>query len=121
MSSKMRSPNYPQLSLEEAIERVRTVYSAHHTTKANQEQIAKTLGYGSINGTSQGVVSALRKYGLLQGGNDALSVSHDAVMILERQQDHPERIAAIHRAAFAPVLFSEMHEHFKNQSPTDED
>src|SRR5437764_6137689 len=110
--SKQRSPNYPQLSLTEALERIRRIYTAKHTAKTTQDEIAKVLGYGGLNGSSMGIISALRKYGLLQGNNEALNVSHDAVMILERQSDHPERIAALRKAAYSPALFSEIHEQF---------
>lgn len=119
--NKQRSPNYPQISLPDAIERIRTVYNAVHTARVPQDQVLSILGYNTRSGTSGGVLSGLRKYGLLEGSGDALRVTHDAVTILERQADHPERIAALNRAAFAPALFSEIREHFNGRRPSDED
>jgi len=117
----VRSPNYPQLSLPDAIDRVRTVYKTLHTAKTDQEKIVQILGYGSLNGRSMGVLSALRKYGLLQGAGESLSVSQDAVIILERQKGHPERVAALRKAALTPPLYSELHARFGGQPPADED
>lgn len=117
----MRSPNYPQLSLPDAIEKVRTVYKAQHTAKADQHKVAELLGYRSLNGRSMGVLSALKKYGLLQGTGESLSVSHDAVIIIERQQGHPDRVEALRKSALTPPLFAELYEIFQGQIPEDED
>jgi hypothetical protein len=117
----MRSPNYPQLSLPDAIERIRSVYKAQHTAKADQHKVAEILGYGSLNGRSLGVLSAIKKYGLLQGPGEALSVSQGAVIIIERQPGHPYRVKELRKAALLPPLFEEIHNRFGGQVPADED
>jgi hypothetical protein len=117
----MRSPNYPQLSLPDAIEKVRTIYKAQHTAKADQQKVAELLGYRSLNGRSMGVLSALKKYGLLQGTGESLGVSYDAVIIIERQQGHHDRVEALRKLALTPQLFAELHSQFDGQIPADED
>lgn len=119
--NRLRSPNYPQISLPEAIDKIRALYKVLHTANANQRQVAERLGYGSLNGRSQGVISALRKYGLLEGRGDNLNVSPEAVIIIERQEDHPDRQAAIRQAALAPPLFAELYEEFEGLTPSDTD
>lgn len=114
-----RSPNYPQLNLGEAIERVRQVYKVGHTHKADKEVVAKSLGYSSINGASLAVISTLKRYELIQDEGDGLKVSDDAVAILELPKGDPERAKAFRAAAFAPQLFAEIHEVYGDHLPGD--
>jgi len=113
----MRSPNYPQLSLPEALKKAQVLYLDIHTRKATSQKIAERLGYKSLNGRSLGVLSALKKYGLLSGKGDELGLTHDAVIIFERPDEHPEKQAAIRKAALSPPLFTDIYSHFKGQVP----
>jgi hypothetical protein len=119
--NNQRSPNYPQISLPDAIERIRGVYKSLGTSRASEGQILSLLGYKARSGTSQGVLSALRKYGLLEGKRDSFKITHNAIMILERQPHHPDYVEAITSAAFAPPLFSEIRENLGDKQFTDED
>ena len=85
-----RSPNYPQASLTDAIEGVRKVWKADSRNKVGAEVVAKHLGYTTMNGAAQVAVSLLKKYGLLAGGGDKLSVSDAAVTLLEGAPGSPE-------------------------------
>lgn len=113
----MRSPNYPQLSLPEALNKAQTLYAAIHTAKTTPEKAAERLGYTSLNGRSMGVLSALKKYGLLAGKGEELTLTHDAVIIFERPDEHPEKREAIRRLALSPPLFAEIYKHFDAQIP----
>ena len=118
-SMRIRSPNYPAFSLKEAIERIGTLYKEVQRNPAPREVIAKGLGYNSLNGASATAISALNKYGLLEGRGDDLRVSDRAMSIL-----HPhttaERLAAIKAAAVEPRLFAELAERFSGGVPNDE-
>lgn len=78
MPRSHRSPNYPQLSLEDALQRVKKVHEAEQNHKADREVIAKVLGYSSLNGTSLTMIGALNRYGLLEADGGGLKVSSDA-------------------------------------------
>jgi len=119
MTVKGRSPNYPQLTLRDAVEKVRKVYQAEHTYKANKEVVAKDLGYNSLNGSSLTLIGALKRYGLLEAEGDGFRVSDDAVAILELSENDSERIAALKRAAFTSPLFAELHEIYGDRLPSD--
>lgn len=119
--AKGRSPKYPSMSLGDAIGRVRKIYEAEHTHTAEREVIAKDLGYGGPNGASLAVIGALNRYGLLEvdKDNEGLHVSGSAVSILELPEGEPERVEAIEKAAFAPQLFAELRDNFRDQLPSD--
>ncbi|MBA3767828.1 MAG: hypothetical protein H0W99_12745 [Acidobacteria bacterium] len=117
--TKGRSPNYPQLTLEEAIQRIRPLYEAAHTYSTEKRVIAENLGYNGLHGKSLTLIGALRRYALLEPEGEGMRVSDDAVTILELPKGDPQRMAALGRAAFAPRLFAEMYAEFGNVLPND--
>ena len=115
---KHRSPNCPQISFAEAIEKGRKVYEKEHTHPAPNTVVAGDLGYSGLNGRSLTQIGALRQYGILEGTGDALHVTEDAVTYFE-MDDGPEKSTAIQRMAFAPALFAELKESFKDTLPSE--
>jgi len=118
--ARVRSPNYPAISLPEAIERVRKIYNKEHVSKASPDVVVKAMGYNGLNGASMTILSALKKYGLLEEVGKELKVSHAALTILVDQKDSEDRIAAIRQAAFAPALFSELRQQYPDAIPSDD-
>lgn len=108
---RTRSPNYPAMSLPEAIETVRGVYEKSHRARMEKIAVAKAMGHSSLNGASLTKISALDKYGLLDHVGDEYQVSQDAVTIL-KSPDKTERQAALRRAALAPALFDDLAEKY---------
>jgi hypothetical protein len=112
----LRSPRYPVIGLGDAIDKVSSVYKADYRNKIPKSLVAEHMGYSGINGASLGVISAVSKYGLLDGGRDSMWVTPMAVDILERERGDPERIAAIRAAASEPELFVELDENFPEKA-----
>jgi hypothetical protein len=117
--TKGRSPNYPQLTLEDAIARIRPLYEAAHTYTTDKQVIAENLGYNGLHGSSLTVIGALRRYNLLEPAGEGMKVSDDAVTLLELPVGDPQHMAALERAAFAPRLFAQMHAEFGTNLPND--
>lgn len=106
--AKMRSPRYPAISLRDAIEKARAVYNNDHRNRIRKELVAEHMGYHSLNGASLAVISAVSKYGLLEGGAEAMNITPRAVDIFEHELGEPARMQAIRDAAVAPELFKEV-------------
>jgi hypothetical protein len=119
MEKRVRSPNYPALSLPEAVEKVHMVYRAQHTHGAPREVVVKGMGYAGLNGASATAVSALMKYGLLDRDGDELKVSHRAMCIIAPHSSE-EKAQALRDAAFSPPLFSELVDKFPGRMPNEE-
>jgi hypothetical protein len=117
--ARTRSPNYPYIGLPAAIERVKQIYEKEHQNRMSRNVVADHLGFGSLNGVSLSVISALSKYGLLATMDEDLQVSDDALTILVDPPDSADRVQAIRRAALKPDLFSELHKHFGGTVPSD--
>jgi len=114
-----RSPNYPAISLGEAIQRIQAIYRQQQQHPTNREVFAKLLGYNSLNGASAVLISALSKYGLLEGHGERLRVSALGQDLSLHRPDDPEYAAAVEQAAFTPTLFRDLHERYPNGLPSD--
>jgi hypothetical protein len=119
MEKRVRSPNYPALSLPMAIEKVAALYRAQHTHAAPREIVARSMGHNSLNGASASAISAVQKYGLLAKVGEGLKISDRALRIL-----HPhsagEKAEAIREAAYEPSLFAELRDRFSGRMPSED-
>src|SRR5688572_18372750 len=91
---KQRSPQYPAIGLKEAIEKATLVYNQDYQSATTKEAVASHMGYQSLNGKSLGVISALSKFGLLEGRGDQTKISDLAVVIIAHPPGAPERVEA---------------------------
>jgi hypothetical protein len=118
--ARVRSPNYPALSLPEAIKLVTTVQVAEQHLAAPKEVVAKHLGYASYHGLAGRIVSAIEKYGLLEEVNgDKVKVSPLTMSILFPASPE-EKQKAINEAAFKPLLFAAIRDEWQGSRPSDE-
>lgn len=119
--ARIRSPNYPAISLAEALKRVEQVHGREGQHPASREVIIKGMGYNGVHGTSLGAISAGIKYGLLEqtgkGGDYRVS---DRTMAILHPHSPEEKAEAISEAAKSPTLFRELLEHFKGGLPSDD-
>lgn len=117
--SRSRSPNYPQISLKDAVARVTGVYKRDYQTDIPRVVMADRLGYSGLNGKSLAVIGALSKYGLLDGRGDVLRVSDLALRIIAHPPGSAERHAALVEAASRPALFQELDQRFPGGRASD--
>jgi hypothetical protein len=101
-----RSPNFPQLSLREALDNIRLIYQKEGRSRMPRLSAVKPLGYTSINGRSLGVLGALRAYDLIEGRGDDVRISDDAFTIINAPANSEEKRAALIRAFEAPSAFA---------------
>lgn len=110
--ARMRSPNFPALTLEEAMKLAGTLYSKVRKTTIDRDAAAKELGYSGLTGRSLKVLGALNQYGLIAN----TSKGQCRVTDLAEQALHgfpeAEKVGAIQRAARSPALFNAIFEQF---------
>ena len=116
--ANQRSPNCPQITFQDAIEKGRLVYQKEYTHAAPREVVAQSLGYSGLNGRSLTMLGALRQYGILEGSGDAMRISDDAVSYYVLD-DGPERQEAIWRMLFSPSFFAKVHADFGDTLPSE--
>jgi hypothetical protein len=107
-----RSPEYPAVGLREATGKIQQLYEAIGASSRSRDEAATLIGYSGINGTSLTMLSALSKFGLLEGRKE-VRVSELAKNIIRNGIGSPQRVAAIKQAAEKPPLFSEIGSRFE--------
>jgi hypothetical protein len=117
--ARIRSPNYPQMGLSDAISRTAQVFQKERQHPAPKDVVVRHLGYSSLNGASLGALSALLKYGLLDREGENYRVSDRAIAILAPHNPQ-EKIESVQAAAKSPALFAEILDSFKGVLPSDE-
>ncbi len=118
--AKTRSPAYPVIGLKEAVEKVRLVYDNDYQNPIPRDVAAAHMGYASLNGKSLGVLSALNKFGLLEGRADNTRVTDLAITIIAHDPGTAKRGEAIAQAAAMPKLFAEIDAHFPGKKVSDQ-
>lgn len=120
MTTRLRSPRYPSMSLEDAIEHGRTIFDKDRRHPIAREVAASHIGYKSLNGAADSALSSLMQYGILEKVTKGeVRVSQWTVDILH--PDNPsQRISAIRSAGQNPVLFRALNERFAETVPSNE-
>lgn len=116
---RQRSPGYPALSLEQAIDMVGKLHKVNRTNVISRETAARDLGYSGLTGRSLTVLAALAQYGLVEkAGKGDLKVTRRSVEILHPIED-AHRAEAIVEAAETPGLFRDLRERFSDGVPSE--
>ncbi len=104
-----RSPSYPSMPLEEALQKVRMVYAEDKRAWTSRSVILKHLGFtDEKSGPANRSLSALRQYGLLEERDGQLRVSDTAYTALVLSDSSPEKPKKIAEAALNPKIFKEL-------------
>lgn len=114
---KLRSPSYPIFGLNEALERVKTLFETCQDRPIARDDAATVLGFKTgRTGRSVQVLASLGQYGLLQkAGKGNVSVSQLAIDILYSETPE-DRMRAIRAAVESPPLFADLLHQFPGQS-----
>jgi hypothetical protein len=118
---KTRSPNYPFIPLQAAIERAREFYKREAKNAASPDVAVTAWGYGSTSsGTGRQVLAALRAFGLLENAPAGVKLSDRALRILlDEREPSPERDSLLAKAALDPPVHARLWERFGASLPSD--
>jgi len=123
---KGRSPGYPGVDLERALELTRVLYKQERQHPTAAETVAQHWGMKSVSSQFLTGLSALKKFGLLdalpqrsvQSGH--VKVSDLALnIILDERAGSPERDAAIRQAALKPDIHANLWREYNGELPSD--
>lgn len=117
---RARSPNYPSISLPDALGQLRRLFDRIQRHKAPKDAVIKGMGYGGWNGASAGALSAHTKFGLLERIDGSFFKISELGMKLLFHTNPDEYSESLHEAARRPTLFSELMEEFPGPLPTED-
>lgn len=114
-----RSPAYPGIAINDAVELVAKIYNENRTNPVDRDAAARDMGYAGMTGSSSKALADLSHYGLIEkAGKGAVRVSQRAVDVLYPAS--PEgRSSAYREAAFSPALFGELRAQFPDGTPSE--
>lgn len=115
-----RSPNFPAISLPDAIQKVKILYEKDRRAAVSVKTVLTHFGFGEkLSGSSARVLSALRQFGLLDDVAGNYRVSETAYMILSLSESSPQRVKAIQDSARKPAIYREVLSRFEEGLPSD--
>ena len=116
-----RSPSFPVLPIDEAIDKVRQIYRADKRAFTSFQTLVSHLCYTTTKkgGRPARAVSALKQYGLLDERNGQYRVSELAWKILEMAEGTPEKENLIKEAALSPPMFRKILNLYSGELPSD--
>jgi hypothetical protein len=115
-----RSPNYPQITLEEAVQAAENIYREDMRNKMSQKTVSSHLGYTSVNGRSLAKIGALKAYDLLEGRGQELKLTDRAVNLIAETKNSPVGKKILYEAAFSPSVFKELNEYYEGRKASAE-
>jgi hypothetical protein len=116
--AKMRSPNFPAIHLQQAIDLTERIFREDRTNAIEKEDAAKHMGYTGLTGRTLKLLGALSQFGLLEKvAKGQVRVSRTAVSILHPANDG-ERVEALAKAGRSPALFKRLRDAFPDD-PSD--
>jgi hypothetical protein len=124
-TKKHRSPAYPFIPLEKALQRAREFYNSERRHAAPVGAAIKCWGFSEKSSGGQQTVGALKQYGLMSddgsGGDRRIRLTELALKILlDEVPNSADRAAALRAAALAPKLFEDMFSLWGLDLPSDE-
>lgn len=117
MSTRMRSPNFPGISLEQAVKAVEQIFDNNRQAVIMREDGAKDIGYSGLTGRSLKILGALNQYDLIENVQKGQMQVTDTARDILHGYPNDVRLAALHRAGNAPSLFNNIYERFDGEIP----
>ncbi len=119
-----RSPSYPAINLEDAIERARTLWRHDKKNAVTANALAEYWQYSPASSGLRLTTAALKKYGLIESVGNKKSgevrISDLAArIILDTRDESPERDDAIREAALNPEIHRSLWERWGGELPPD--
>ena len=124
--TKPRSPAYPSIPLEKAVDRAHQIYKHEQENKAHVSTIFSHWEYKTRSGNARLALAALKYYGLIDiegfGDNRKAQLTDLALdILLDEREDSKERKEAIKKAALFPVINSELWNKYEGRLPSEKE
>lgn len=117
---KDRSPRFPFITLEKALERAAQFFAEEKRGAAPFSSAAEHWNYSASSSGALQTVAALKSYGLLEGTHKSIRLSELALRILlDKRPDSTERDALKRQAALNPEIATLIYEKWPDDLPSD--
>jgi|GEM_PF-1414897 len=119
-----RSPAYPSMSVQKALEKVRALYEQEGEYSAPLSSAIGAWGYSAKSSGGRQALATLKYYGLIdvQGDGDSRKIKVSDVarrILLDQREDRTERDQLIRKVALNPVVHKEIYDQYPSGLASD--
>lgn len=100
-----RSPGYPMISLEEAVQKATTLWEKDKNNFIPIEAVYEHLGYKSKAGYAARVIAALKKFELIFEKQSAIKLTDEAIDLMLHSSSDENYIKTIKDLALKPTIY----------------
>ncbi len=123
--SRLKSPPFPAITLQKAIERAEQLYRQERDHLAPLSSAAKAWGMSPTSSGPIQVTGALKQYGLIDdegsGQSRKIRLTKDALrIVLDKAPSSPERAEAVRRCFLKPKIFAELWSNWGAELPSEQ-
>jgi hypothetical protein len=115
-----RSPNFPFVPLEMALQRAHTVSDKEGRSEVAVETIVGHWGYAAKSSGGRQTVAALRHFGLLEGRGGRVRLTDLARSILFSEEGTEQWIRLVQEAALKPTIHEEIWAKYGGETVSDQ-
>src|SRR5262245_12445221 len=114
--ARQRSPNYPAVGLRAAVEKDRLRWEADRKAGGPMDAGLKHSSFTTPHGQALAVLSALKKFGLVDESSGRIVPTQRAIDLLNFPDQDQRKIKALREAAISPEIYRELYEQYKSTS-----
>ncbi len=114
-----RSPGYPMISLEEAIQRAKTLWDNDKDNYIPLAAAYEHLGYKAKGSYGARIISALKKFDLISEKQDDIKLTEDAIDLALHMPSDQRYIEIIKKLALKPSIYEKIFTKYNGALPSD--
>jgi len=116
----VRSPGYPMISLEEAVNKINILWEKEKSNPIPKEAALKYLGYTTTKGYSARILSAMKQFGLISEENDDIKLTQDAIDLAIYNPSSEDYKRLLIKIALYPISYIKIYNEYNGNIPSDE-
>lgn len=118
-SRRERSPNYPSILFDDALDRTKKIYEKEKQHAVSPEIAVKDMGLAGLNGRARVILGAMKQYGLLVSVGNQIRVTDDAAYVIVYPEGDLKRATLLQQLPLRPKVFQDLLVKFGASLPSD--
>lgn len=117
VSTVKRSPSYPSMSLEDAVNAIKSAYKQEGKSWFPAESLAVAMGSRSLSGTARSRIGSLRQFGLVESDRtNGYRISDLGLAIAVNDEGTDTFVASVEEAFRRPEVYRDLWDNYRDAS-----